>query len=384
MSSVKLSKSKVPTPATAAESLSANQAASQSPGAQARQSALVDWAHAALQGAGIPAPESYQLSVASDDASFRRYFRAVAADQSYIFVDAPPDKEDSRPFVAVQALLAAAGLQVPNVYAADLAVGFMMLADFGNTLYLDRVVAGQPAEVDALYQAAMKDIFCMQQIDTACDLPAYDEAKLRSEMALFEDWFLVQQLGLELDESGREILQRVLDSLAVAALTQPQVFVHRDYHSRNLMVLEGGRPGIIDFQDAVVGPLTYDLVSLLKDCYYRFPRHQVVQWVDDFYQQWAAQQSADVIDAAGFLRWFDLMGMQRHLKCAGIFSRLNLRDGKARYLSDIPLVLAYILEVSSLYPEFSDFGDWLTAHVVPRMADKNGSGIALLPPVATL
>ena len=376
MSSVKLSKFKVP-PSTAAASVS--QSASHSASARLRQSALVLWAKAALTNAGVATPENYRLSIASDDASFRRYFRAVSSGQSYIFVDAPPAREDSRPFVAVQALLAAAGLQVPHVYAADLAQGFMMLGDFGNTLYLDRLVVGEPAEVEQLYQAGMQGIFRMQQIDAAGELPAYDAAKLRSEMALFEDWFLRRQLALTPDPQDCQRLHQVVDSLTSTALAQPQVFVHRDYHSRNLMVLGSGEPGIIDFQDAVVGPLTYDLVSLLKDCYYRFPRQQVVQWVDDFYQHWAARQTTAVIDSAGFLRWFDLMGLQRHLKCAGIFSRLNLRDGKARYLSDIPLVLDYIIEVCSLYSEFGDFGDWLRTHVVPQLAARVGPGTKLSP-----
>lgn len=338
--------------------------------ASERQAALAAWALASLQLADIPDHQHYRLAAASDDASFRRYFRAThltRTTDSYIFVDAPPEKEDSGPFVQVQAMLARAGLAVPRVYRADLVQGFMMLADFGDILYLDMLAENQAAQIETNYQAAFQGIRQMQAIPVAKHLPAYDEAKLRTEMALFTDWFLAQQLGLVIEPREQALLQRLFDTLVTTALDQPQVFVHRDYHSRNLMVIAGEQPGIIDFQDAVRGPLTYDLVSLLKDCYHRFPRPQVVNWVNETHQQWLQGAPENPVDAAEFLRWFDLMGMQRHLKCAGIFSRLNLRDGKRRYLHDIPLVMAYIVEVCDLYPELSEIGDWLSERVLPRL-----------------
>jgi hypothetical protein len=207
----------------------------------------------------------------------------------------------------------------------------------------------------------------MQQITLRDKLPAYDSYRLAIEMQLFPEWFLHTYLDLSLVPADQALLARLNDTLISAALAQPVVFVHRDYHSRNLMVIDDGPPGIIDFQDAVYGPLTYDLVSLLKDCYHRFSRQQVVTWVQGFYEQLERQGVDAGTDAAGFLRWFDLMGMQRHLKCAGIFSRLALRDGKARYLEDIPLVMAYILEVCHLYPEFADVEAWLARQVMPAL-----------------
>ena len=338
--------------------------------ASERQAALAAWALASLQLAGIPDFQNYRLMVASDDASFRRYFRATSethATDTYIFVDAPPEKEDSRPFVQVQAMLAGAGLAVPRIYRADLAQGFMMLADFGDTLYLDMLADNQAFQIETRYQAAFQGIRQMQQIRVLEQLPVYDDAKLRTEMALFTDWFLAQQLALVIEPREQALIQQLFDALVTAALSQPQVFVHRDYHCRNLMVIAGEQPGIIDFQDAVRGPLTYDLVSLLKDCYHQFPRSQVVGWVNQAHRQWMQSVPESPVEAAEFLRWFDLMGMQRHLKCAGIFSRLNLRDGKTRYLNDIPLVLAYIVEVCGLYPEFTEIGAWLSEQVLPRL-----------------
>jgi aminoglycoside/choline kinase family phosphotransferase len=334
----------------------------------ARLVALSRWAHAALTRAGVPQPDDYKLSSASDDASFRRYFRATsAAAETYIFVDAPPDKEDTQAFVDIQSLLFAAGLRVPTLYQADPDLGFMMLSDFGDQLYLDLLETAVPQTVEHHYQAAINSVLQMQQITMLDKLPVYDGQRLANEMQLFPEWFLHTYLELRLTPADQALLAKLNDTLINAALQQPVVFVHRDYHSRNLMVVDEGLPGIIDFQDAVYGPLTYDLVSLLKDCYHRFPREQVVTWVQDFYAQ-LQRRGVDVgTDAAGFLRWFDLMGMQRHLKCAGIFSRLALRDGKGRYLEDIPLVMAYILEVCHLYPEFAEVEVWLARQVMPAL-----------------
>lgn len=333
----------------------------------ARQLALQTWARQVLTETGIAEDAAVALEIASDDASFRRYFRAQVGSDSYIFVDAPPTLEDSRPFVHVQQLLADAGLQVPKVFRADLEAGFMMLADFGNTLYLQMLTEADEATIEDYYLGAMGSLKAMQQVPSADQLPAYDGPRLEAEMALFTQWFLPQLLQLEVSAAEQALISDTFASLVASALAQPQVFVHRDFHSRNLMVLAGHEPGIIDFQDALHGPVSYDLVSLLKDCYHPFSRQQVETWVAMFYQQLPAAVT-DSMDGAAFLKAFDLMGMQRHLKCAGIFSRLWLRDGKRRYLADIPLVLTYLQEVCSLYPEFAGFGDWLQTRVVPGLA----------------
>jgi aminoglycoside/choline kinase family phosphotransferase len=334
--------------------------------ARERERALTEWAVSVLKRYGVEAGESFSLEPASDDASFRRYFRGAAAGTSYILVDAPPELEDSHPFVQVSAMLGQAGLNAPVVHAHDLDLGFMMLTDLGDSLYLDAISADGEQKIGDLYDDAIHAIVAMQKIDAA-SLPVYDEVLLRQEMNLFVDWFLPQQLSIETSEVEKKLIEQVFASLVANAVEQPQAFVHRDYHSRNLMVTETSNPGILDFQDAVAGPITYDLVSLLKDCYHRFPRDVVQARVDQFYM---AGIKAGLISSVGpekFMRWFDLMGMQRHIKVAGIFSRLNLRDGKPRYLDDIPLVLQYILEVCDRYPEFSSFKAFLDDRVLPGM-----------------
>ncbi|MEX2327410.1 MAG: phosphotransferase, partial [Pseudomonadales bacterium] len=307
-----------------------------------------------------------ELRPASDDASFRRYFRGWIGGQSHIFVDAPPARENSEPFVRIASMLLELGVNVPKVLRYDLELGFMMLTDLGDRLYYDALVTGDG--INSLYADAIDTILKMQGGKSHASLPAYDEALLRSEMSLFMEWFLQGQLQLEVSGTESRMVSDVFDQLVANALQQPRVFVHRDYHCRNLMVLADNNPGVIDFQDAVVGPLTYDLVSLLKDCYYRFPSAQVAQWTESFRLGAIENGTIGNIDAATFTTWFDLMGMQRHLKCAGIFSRLNLRDGKPRYLADIPLVLDYLVETSTQYPVFSTFGDWLQNKIVPRAA----------------
>lgn len=335
----------------------------------ARASALNAWARDALEDLGIATDPGFELVSASDDASFRRYFRGLAGGRSFVFVDAPPQQEDSRPFIDIASRLVHAGLNAPVVYRHDVDKGFMMLTDFGNRLYLDALMTEDDPQVEALYQDAFASIVKMQQMQDVDGLPDYDERLLREEMNLFVDWFLPKQLSIDLDRRERDSIDTVFDMMVSNALAQPSVFVHRDYHSRNLMVLEKGGPGIIDFQDAVLGPVTYDLVSLLRDCYFRFPVATVERWTRDFRERLVSEGVMDDIPAGTFSRWFDWMGMQRHLKCAGIFSRLNLRDGKPRYLSDIPLVVDYILEVCDRYQELADFGDWLRERVVPMLVN---------------
>jgi len=324
-----------------------------------RKSALDTWALGRLKDRGLKLPGEFSLQPASDDASFRRYFR-YCGDPSFIFVDAPPAMEDSRPFIAVATLLASAGLNVPEVFEHDLDSGFMMIKDLGEDLYFDRL--GDIAQTEQLYQDAFIALSKMQQISARLD--PYDEVLLQNEMNLFPEWFLTRQLDIDCAE---DMLEEVFRLMITNATSQPQVFVHRDYHCRNLMLAQPN-PGIIDFQDAVIGPITYDLVSLLKDCYHKFPSDQIERWVMEYRTRlvMAGQLEASVSEKT-FMRWFDFMGFQRHLKCAGIFSRLNLRDGKPGYLADIPLVLQYLSEVCERYTELTAFGCWLQEVVIPRM-----------------
>ena len=287
----------------------------------------------------------YRLEVAFADASFRRYFRVTHAGQTHIVMDAPPDREDCRPFIQIAEAFSQVGLHVPEVRQSDLEQGFLLLSDLGDQPYLDALNAGT---VDRLYGDALGALATLQGCAAGIELlPAYDQALLMTEMALFRDWLVQQHCAITLDEEAEDNLQSSFEYLAESALQQPQVCVHRDYHSRNLMVLPVHNPGILDFQDAVVGPVTYDLVSLLRDCYIGWPRQQVEHWALG-YRELAIQTGILRPDDASeeqFLRWFDLMGVQRHLKAAGIFARLNHRDGKDGYLKDIPRTLGYVQEV---------------------------------------
>lgn len=284
----------------------------------------------------------YRLTRASEDASFRSYLRLECAGQSLIVMDAPPEQEPCDQFIDVANRLRAVGLNAPEIIASNLQDGFLLLTDFGAEDYLSRLDAQSEA---ALYADALDALLKMQSKADPAGLPQYDEALLLREMDLFHDWFLGELLGIELDTAQQSVWRETRQILVDNALAQPQVFVHRDYHSRNLMVVERNNPGILDFQDAVHGPLTYDLVSLLRDCYIDWPRHRVEQLALEYHQSVAASGLLDV-DAAQFLRWFNLMGIQRHLKAVGIFSRLKIRDGKSGYLGDIPRTLGYIEQVS--------------------------------------
>ncbi|MCP4764946.1 MAG: phosphotransferase [Gammaproteobacteria bacterium] len=283
----------------------------------------------------------YRLSAASEDASFRSYLRLECGSDSFVVMDAPPQQEPCDRFIAVAHKLRDAGLNAPEIIASNLVDGFLLLTDFGSTDYLSRLDAQTEGP---LYADALTALLAMQTGIDAGDLPDYDESLLQREMDLFHDWFMVELLGVELDASQLASWQGIKQLLVENALAQPQVFAHRDYHSRNLMVLERHNPGILDFQDAVRGPVTYDLASLLRDCYIAWPAARVDQLVQDYHQSARANRLVDV-EAAQFKRWFDLMGVQRHLKAVGIFSRLNIRDGKPGYLKDIPRTLGYIRQV---------------------------------------
>lgn len=294
---------------------------------------------------------TYQdIAPASADASFRRYFRITDEKNTFIVMDAPPEKEDSKTFIHVAKLLLGFGLNVPQILRQDLEQGFLLLSDLGSTVFLSEL---NNNTVDEMYNTAMHSILLMQKNDTP-DLPAYDETLLCTELNLFPDWYLAKQLNITISAEQKEVLENTFAMLVENALTQPQVCVHRDYHSRNLMVNKNNpqAPGVIDFQDAVIGAVTYDLVSLLKDCYINWPREKIEAWVKYFHAEAESLGIIKAVSFAEFLRWFDLMGLQRHLKVAGIFSRLKHRDGKTGYLKDIPRTMDYVFDVLARYPEF--------------------------------
>jgi aminoglycoside/choline kinase family phosphotransferase len=315
------------------------------------------------------------VTVASADASFRRYFRLTdksAVPQTWIVMDAPPAKEDVGPFIKVAQMLMEAGINAPRVIDQNLREGFLLLSDLGDSTYLTALA--KDSKTDKLYGDALSALVRMQSNCLRVnDLPAYDEPLLRREMALFPEWFVSKHLGLVLDESSRADLDGAFSYLIQAALEQPKVFVHRDYHSRNLMITDqdcattlGPNPGVLDFQDAVYGPITYDLVSLLRDCYVAWPVERVHRWVLD-YRALAGNAGLRVGSEAQLLRWFDLMGIQRHLKAIGIFARLWHRDGKRGYLNDIPRTLAYIRAVAPAYAELQPLVQLIEAKIAPLL-----------------
>jgi N-acetylmuramate 1-kinase len=295
------------------------------------------------------------LAPASADASFRRYFRArLANGRSFIVMDAPPDKEDCRPFLQVAALFAAAGAHVPVIHAQDLAAGFLLLEDLGDATYLDCLQQKQEPAPDPglLYSAAIDSLIRIQQASRPGVLPDYDRALLERELNLFPDWYLARELRRELAPAQQQVLRSAFEALLANNLAQPRVFVHRDYHSRNLM-LSDPLPGVLDFQDAVYGPITYDLVSLLRDAYVRREEAEVI---DGAIRYWEKARKAGLpvrADFADFYRDFEWMGVQRQLKVAGIFARLCHRDGKQRYLADLPLVMEYLLAACRRYRELA-------------------------------
>lgn len=318
--------------------------------------------------------DDFTLAPASADASFRRYFRVGREGQTWIAMDAPPEKENIEPYIRIAHMLVDVGVNAPHVLETDLNEGFLLNSDLGSRTYLTEIDAN--GNVDALYHDAMDALVRIQANGSqhAQTLPLYDDALLHREMSLFPEWFCGKHLELTLEEVESGALQRVFDALVACALEQPRVFVHRDYHSRNLMVTSGRfgpNPGILDFQDAVLGPLTYDLVSLLRDCYVAWPIERVHEWVARFREVARAAGVATARDERTFLRWFDLMGVQRHLKAIGIFARLWHRDGKPGYLKDIPRTLNYVRVVSAAYPELHELRDLIDRRVMPVLQKSN-------------
>lgn len=310
-----------------------------------------------------PPKQSLTLTPLSGDAGFRRYYR-LNTQPTLLAVDAPPERENTQRFSALAQLFSQSLVATPSLLAVDAQAGFMLQEDFGDRLLLDQLKS-QPDSAPVFYGEALMQLLALQQTPAHRLLPAYDRNRLNRELALFPEWFCGQLLGYKLDAKESDQLQHWFQLLENSALEQPQVAVHRDYHSRNLVVRPDQSLGVIDFQDAVWGPITYDAVSLLKDCYIRWPKSQVRQWALGYGNLAAGLGLMSGVSESQFMRWFDWMGLQRHLKVLGIFARLALRDGKGRYLQDLPLVLRYSLEVLGQYPELTEFRDWFERRLLP-------------------
>ena len=306
------------------------------------------WLAATLEGS------DFSIAPASDDASFRRYFRIRRgeAQPSLIVMDAPPDKENCGPFVHAAHLLAEAGVHVPKIYAKDLEQGFLLLSDLGSTTYLDALDEHNAAR---LYEDALDALLRIQRASRPGLLPDYGRELLEKELRLFPDWYVARQLRRELDAEQLQTLEKAFSTILDSNLSQARVFVHRDYHSRNLMVCEPC-PGILDFQDAVYGPITYDLVSLLRDAYIAWDEERVIDWAIRYWEKARAGGLPVRGDFADFYRDFEWMGAQRQLKVLGIFARLSFRDGKDGYLKDQPLVMSYLRRTCGRYPELAALG----------------------------
>ena len=294
----------------------------------------------------LPA-KTFSLSTASADASFRRYFRVHVGGETLIAMDAPPPQEDCTPFVKVAKLMLDAGLNAPKVIAQDLTQGFLLLSDLGDDTYLSKLNA-ENAQV--LYGDATDALIKLQLASKPDILPSYDEALLTREMNLFPDWYIAKHLGVALEANRDAVLRATFATLNQNILSQGQVYVHRDYHSRNLMICEAN-PGVLDFQDAVYGAITYDLVSLLKDAYIAWDEEQIIDWAVRYWQPAKKAGLPVPQDFSEFYRDFEWMGAQRHIKVLGIFARLNYRDGKSNYLKDMPLVMQYLRKVCGRYVE---------------------------------
>lgn len=320
-----------------------------------RQKALIKWINSQ------PDFSCDQLQIVSGDASFRRYFRFDCHARSIIAVDAPPEFEDSQRFVQVAQAYSKYNVPVPKVLSADFSLGFYCLEDFGDKQFADDLSIENCREKYTLALSYLPDIQACQSTEVGL-LPKYDEALLSSEFYLFSHWLVEIHLNMSPTEDEKSVMQNAFAFLQKDFMAQPQVGVHRDYHSRNLMELDEKNLGIIDFQDAVIGPVTYDAVSLLRDCYQDWPDEIVIALLKDFHQQHYTQYSW-----LQFKRWFDLTGMQRHIKASGIFARLCHRDGKSSYLNDIPHTLNYLIEVGQNYPELSDFVKLVRSKVKPMM-----------------
>lgn len=333
--------------------------------ADARLALIQDWLTRDLR------LRAERIEPASSDASFRRYFRVFRDNETFIVMDAPPDNEDVRPYLKVTKLLESIGVHVPHVHESDVTRGLLLLEDLGSTHYLSQLKAG--ADPDVLYGDALRTLADLQTrgTDAAAELAPYDREPLARELALMPEWFCARHLQLELSAEEQGMLHDTFEFLIREAMDQPQVFVHRDYHSRNLMVTTRANPGVLDFQDALRGPVGYDLVSLLKDCYISWPRERVERWVAGYFELLRVRGFAGAQNEAQFLRWFDLIGVQRHIKVLGIFARLWYRDGKPGYLSDLPLTLDYVRDACARYVELAPLARFIEARVAKELPIAN-------------
>lgn len=318
-----------------------------------RENALEDWLVNTIK------LKDFSIHPLAGDASFRRYFRLHTAHSTMIVMDAPPEKEALDSFISIAEILAQAQIAVPKIIAANYEEGFLLLEDFGDKLLLHVL---DNDHVHPYYTEAINSLFKMQSTIQANQLPAFNQEFMRKEMNLCPEWFFKQYLGLHLTEKEQQLIHNTIHLLATEVAKQPSIFIHRDYHSRNLMIINQDTHalGIIDFQDAMYGPLTYDLVSLLKDCYIAWPREKVLEWVSYFHAHSPYAQSYSL---AEFIRAFDFCGLQRHLKVLGVFCRLHLRDNKSGYLADLPLTLNYVLECAEIYEELHPLFHFLQTRV---------------------
>ena len=309
---------------------------------------------------------AFNLKPASEDASFRTYHRLFLKNKTFIVMDAPPEQENCKVFIKITKKLRACDVNVPIIHNVNIEQGFLLLSDLGNDLYLNKL---NKSSIYELYSDALSTLVAIQVLVNVGGVDEYDKSLLISEMNLFREWLIEKHLNIKLSDSQVKILTTLFDLLVNNALQQPKVFVHRDFHSRNLMVTKENNPGVIDYQDAVYGPISYDLVSILKDCYIKWPKEEIDKWVDFYLNKLYEEKAQYRINRDEFVRWFDLMGVQRHLKASGIFARLSHRDGKHNFLEDIPRTLSYILDLKETYEELQSICIILEELVLPRLKE---------------
>lgn len=309
---------------------------------------------------------AFNLKPASEDASFRTYHRLFLKNKTFIVMDAPPEQENCKVFIKITKKLRACDVNVPIIHNVNIEQGFLLLSDLGNDLYLNKL---NKSSIYELYSDALSTLVAIQVLVNVGGVDEYDKSLLISEMNLFREWLIEKHLNIKLSDSQVKILTTLFDLLVNNALQQPKVFVHRDFHSRNLMVTKENNPGVIDYQDAVYGPISYDLVSILKDCYIKWPKEEIDKWIDFYLNKLYEEKAQHRINRDEFVRWFDLMGVQRHLKASGIFARLSHRDGKHNFLEDIPRTLSYILDLKETYEELQPICIILEELVLPRLKE---------------
>ena len=309
---------------------------------------------------------TFNLKLASGDASFRTYHRLFLKNKTFIVMDAPPEQENCKVFIKITKKLRACDVNVPIIHNVNIEQGFLLLSDLGNDLYLNKL---NKSSIYELYSDALSTLVAIQVLVNVGGVDEYDKSLLISEMNLFREWLIEKHLNIKLSDGQVKILTTLFDLLVNNALQQPKVFVHRDFHSRNLMVTKENNPGVIDYQDAVYGPISYDLVSILKDCYIKWPKEEIDKWIDFYLNKLYEEKAQHRINRDEFVRWFDLMGVQRHLKASGIFARLSHRDGKHNFLEDIPRTLSYILDLKETYEELQSICIILEELVLPRLKE---------------